>query len=94
LIVTVSVAVALGATSSNMPVLIAGVAGPHPRPVCRHLLTRRAFHFAIDHADRLGDPQIEPPYLVYGAVRDALDPTSTQLSRRAVAALAAGIPAQ
>jgi ATP-dependent Clp protease ATP-binding subunit ClpA len=60
---------------------------PQPSPLCRHLLTKRAFHYAIDRADRHGEGQLEPRHLLYGAVRDALDPTGTQLSRRSLTAL-------
>lgn len=55
---------------------------PQPRPLCRHLLTKRAFHLAVDRADEHGDPQVEPRHLLYGATRDALDPVGTHMSRR------------
>ena len=62
---------------------------PGPSPLCAYLLAKRAFHFAIDHADLHGDPRIEPRHLLFGAVRDAMDPTGTHLSRRSRARLTA-----
>ena len=62
---------------------------PRPGPLCRYLLTKRAYHFAIDHADHRGDTRIEPHHLLYGALRDAQDPVGTQLSRRGRAGLTA-----
>jgi hypothetical protein len=58
-----------------------------PRPVCGYLLARRAYHFAIDYADRRGDAEIGPHHLLYGALRDARDPLGTHLSRRSRDAL-------
>ncbi|GAA0945947.1 hypothetical protein Vau01_108750 [Virgisporangium aurantiacum] len=60
-----------------------------PGPLCRYLLTKRAYHFAIDHADHRGDTRIEPHHLLYGALRDARDPVGTRLSRRGRAGLTA-----
>jgi ATP-dependent Clp protease ATP-binding subunit ClpA len=55
---------------------------PRPSPLCVHLLTKRALHFAADHAADRGDDQITPQHLLYGVLRDAQDPLGTQLSRR------------
>jgi hypothetical protein len=62
---------------------------PRPRPLCAYLLARRAFQFAVEHADRRGDARIEPHHLLYGALRDAQDPLGAQLSRRSRTTLAA-----
>lgn len=50
--------------------------GGHPRPnaLCVHLLTNRAFRFAVRFADRRGDPGLGPEHLLYGALQDAQDP--------------------
>jgi ATP-dependent Clp protease ATP-binding subunit ClpA len=61
---------------------------PRPRPLCVHLLAKRALQFAVEQADRSGARQIEPHHLLYGALRDARDPLGTQLSRRHHATLA------
>jgi ATP-dependent Clp protease ATP-binding subunit ClpA len=61
---------------------------PRPRPLCVYLLARRAFRFAVEHADRRGDARIGPPHLLLGALRAAQDPLGAHLSRRSARALA------
>jgi ATP-dependent Clp protease ATP-binding subunit ClpA len=53
-----------------------------PRPLCVHLLAKRALHIAADHAADQGDAHITPQHLLFGVLRDAQDPLGTQLSRR------------
>jgi ATP-dependent Clp protease ATP-binding subunit ClpA len=53
-----------------------------PSPLCVHLLAKRSFEFAAAYATRRGDTGIGPDHLLYGVLRDALDPLGTQLSRR------------
>ncbi|GAA3093666.1 hypothetical protein GCM10010530_18650 [Kribbella aluminosa] len=64
--------------------------GGHPRPsaLCVHLVAKRAFAFAADVATRHGEAGINPEHLLYGVLRDAMDPVGTQLSRRSRRALA------
>src|SRR5262249_61285820 len=60
-----------------------------PSPLCVHLLAKRSFDFASRHAERRGDAQIGPDHLLYGVLRDAVDPLGTQLSRHGGRQLAA-----
>jgi hypothetical protein len=62
---------------------------PRPRPLCVHLLAKRALHFAADHAADRGNAHITPQHLLFGALRDARDPLGTGLSRRGRQTLAA-----
>jgi len=55
---------------------------PRPRPLCVHLLAKRALHFAADHATDHGHAHVTPQHLLFGVLRDAHDPLGTQLSRR------------
>jgi ATP-dependent Clp protease ATP-binding subunit ClpA len=55
---------------------------PRPRPLCAHLLAKRALHIAADHAADQGATNITPQHLLFGVLRDAQDPLGTHLSRR------------
>jgi hypothetical protein len=50
--------------------------------LCFHILAKRSFELAARFASRRGDVEIGPDHLLYGVLRDAIDPLGTQLSRR------------
>lgn len=53
-----------------------------PSPLCHYLLAKRSFAIASQFANRRGDAGIGPKHLLYGVLRDALDPLGTELGRR------------
>jgi ATP-dependent Clp protease ATP-binding subunit ClpA len=55
---------------------------PRPDPLCVYILAKRSFEIATQFATRRGDSGVGPDHLLYGVLRDALDPLGTQLSRR------------
>lgn len=52
------------------------------RPLCVHLLAKRALEIAARAAAREEATGIGPDHLLHGVLQDALDPLGTQLSRR------------